>query len=71
MNIQSAQENMRSEMRKLLAEIKELKNLIGKMKNSLEGLSSGLTVGENKVSDLQNEMQKISRQQKMEKKTLG
>lgn len=45
-------------MRKLKSERKELKNLVGKMKNSLEGLTSRVTAPEYRNGKLRGECQK-------------
>lgn len=39
-------------MRKLHAEISKLKNLLGKSKNSLDGLSTRVSVAEDKTSEM-------------------
>lgn len=51
---------MRAKMRKLQVEMIELKNLVGHMKNLLE---NPLQQSEDKISGLQDEMQKTSRKQ--------
>lgn len=56
------QEDMRVKMRKPQAEETEFKNLIGEMKDSLEGLDRA-TVAEEKISELQDNIRKTSREQ--------
>lgn len=43
------QEDIRTEMRKLAIETTKLKNLVGKMKNSLEGLIFRVTSAEDRI----------------------
>lgn len=57
-------------MRKLHAEISKLKNLLGKSKNSLDGLSTRVSVAEDKTSEMQDEMQKTSRNSRINKKQI-
>ena len=52
---------MRTESKKLQAEMTESKSLVRKMENSLLGLSSRVT--DDKISEVQDELQKTFRQQ--------
>lgn len=57
-------EHVRVEIRKLQAEIIELKNLEDKMKNLWKGLTSIATITENRINELEGEMLNTSLQQK-------
>lgn len=58
------QENKRAEMRKIQKpKMSELKNLVGGMKNSLEGLTSRVTAADDQISKLEDEVQQNSRYQ--------
>lgn len=48
----------------------ELKNLVGEMKISKEGFTSGVTVAEDRINVLKFEVQKITKQQQKKGKSL-